>query len=132
MVNKKTNRTEGVYIKVNPEIKADISRRVKLGFNLSKEFEKFYTSNYMIQQELEKKIHEHKEILKILETSLAEIDERNRIEAELSLSAVEIIKLRDVVTKFNKLESQRDAFNSLTNKNMNKKKFGLVREKYVC
>lgn len=134
MARQKTNRTEGIFLKVSPEVKAEITRRQKLkGFNLSAEFDFFFRRNFMVKEFLEEEKFELEEKLLLVNGSLERIYEQEHEEARLTLTALELDKLRKMITKFNTIDSQYQAFITIceTKKDLTKKDFKFIRKKYI-
>jgi hypothetical protein len=130
MANRRTNRTEGVYLKVSPEVKADIRRKIKLGFNLSEEVEMWYRRKYMIKQEIEEQIFLHKQKLSEYETALDKIETEEAEEKRLTLDANTLYILKDTCAKF-KAKDQFVVFQERTKSSYNEKDFKLLKKKYL-
>jgi len=132
MANVKTNRTVNLCIKVSPDIKAEIARKKRLGFNLSSEFEKWYMTSYMVKQLLEDKKKILEDNLKIVDEGLSRISKQEEIEQYLSLSPNELTKFRSAIQRFKLPDSQFGAFISIcdTRKKITKKDFLKLKQKY--
>jgi len=133
MARQKTNRTEGIFLKVSKDVKADIQRRIRIGLNLSEEFETWFRMNFMVKQVLEQDKFKLEERLLVVNAGLENIRKQELAEQKLTLTAIELSKLRDMAMRFNSLDSQHKAFIAIceTQKDLSKKEFGLIRKKYI-
>ena len=131
MTQKKTSRTEGIFLRVRKDIRSDIQRKMNLNFNLSEEFERWYSSTYMVKETLEDRKHQLESALKLTSKSLEEINKKEKQEQLLSLNPYEISRLKELVESFKKPTDQFLAFKRVTGKKINQKNFKLIKVKYI-
>ena len=131
MANKRTNRTEPVNLKVSPEVRADIRRKIKLGLNLSEEIEMWYRKKYMVKQEIEEQIFKHKQKLDDFECALARIEYEEVEEKRITLDSQTLYIFKDTCMKFNKTKDQLVVFQERTQQQHSLQDFRKLKNKYL-
>jgi len=130
-MNRKTNRSIPACIKVRPEVKADIERKTKLGFNFSEWVDLTYATQFMVKEEIESKKAKLEKELAMCNDSLGRISEQEQFEASITLNHVEIDKLRNAVNKFKTLKSQFGVFVYETKREVTQEQFKEMKKKYM-
>ena len=127
----KTNRTEQIGSKVSPEIKAEIIRKNKLGWNFAEWLEMAFKKDFMVKQSIEDNVKWLQDKLKESHDALDRIKVKEEDEKRLSLDAREIHCLRQAA-EFSTLRKQHECFISLSGRNdLNFKEFVKIRNKYI-
>lgn len=133
MANQTTGRTSQILLRVRPEIKADINRMSKLGFNVADAFEQWYLRNYLGKQYLQEKKKELENHLSLIDERLKKVEDKERKEVRLSLSAGDISKLKRAI-EFKQLNSQYSAFVTICSeekKDISLDEFKKLKQKYI-
>jgi len=129
----KTGRTEGIYLKVKPEIKKLIEeKRINEDFNTSEYFEKIFTSDS--QPDIEK-IKEQKnhflELVKVCDNRIANIKKEELAAEKLILNPTQIRQLIIACDPRFLLRKQYSLFSNASKKNITKEEFIQLKNKYL-
>lgn len=130
--NLESKRTEVQTIRVTPEIKNDINRRVKLGLlNIADAFEEFYLHKYMFKQHCETEYANAKAKLEFFQERLDTIKKGEERELRLTLEMKDIIYLREVTQTFKKIKDQHAIFCKTSGYDYDKEEFITLKKKYI-
>ena len=132
MSRRKTGRTEGIYIKVNPEIKEQIQSQMKSGFNLTEAFEQLWYISFPTKQNLLQEQQNLSIELERVENRLAKMQAKEELEASLTLDDKGIAMLVSIVRKFIGNDAQQcQFFNCLASKQLSQEHYNMLRKKYL-
>lgn len=133
MARPKTNRTEGIFIKVTPEIKKDIERRQKIGLNLSSWFCTEYEDTFMTKEKILDKIGKLRDELGMYEFALADLNKEEARVKKLTLKGKELMELKDAIEKFRREEDQFSIFKMVTKREeLSIDEFRKLKVKYIA